>query len=121
MHPKDRTGLVGEELAAEYLHNRGHRILAARWRSDNGELDLVTEHFGALVAVEVKTRRGLGFGDPLEAVSHKKLRRIYGLLAQYAAQENLGGQRRRVDVVGVLLEPQGETYLRIDHLQDVQR
>src|SRR5699024_11365331 len=42
MRAKDRTGLTGEGRAAEYLDSCGHSVLARRWRSRTGELELVT-------------------------------------------------------------------------------
>ncbi|WP_300343065.1 YraN family protein [Nesterenkonia sp.] len=120
MRAKDRTGLIGEQLAADYLTARGHRLLARRWRSARGELDLITVHGTELVAVEVKTRRGTGFGDPLEAVDEQKLRRLHRLLGEYASGRRVPLRERRVDVVGVLLAGQGEDCVNIEHLQDVR-
>lgn len=68
-----RHGRVGEEIAAEYLSEQGHVILQRRWRTARGEIDLITRDGEQLVAVEVKTRRGTGYGHPFEAVDPRKL------------------------------------------------
>jgi putative endonuclease len=49
-------GVSGERHAEQYLVSIGARILARNFRCRFGELDLVVEHEGDLVAVEVKTR-----------------------------------------------------------------
>lgn len=123
MHPKDHTGLIGEQQAAEYLQARGHEVLERRWRSRHGELDLITRDQRQLVAVEVKTRRGIGYGHPFEAVTDAKLRRLYLLLREYAAEHGLLRVPRRVDVVSVLLDRRDtalpEPAPRIEHLKAV--
>lgn len=106
MLAKDRTGLLGEDLAAEYLQQRGHRILARRWRTRTGELDLVTIDGRDLVAVEVKTRHGVNFGHPFEAITEQKLLRLRVLLNLYAMDYQLRNLRRRVDAVAVILQRQ---------------
>lgn len=128
MRAKDRTGLLGEELAADHLVEAGHLILERRWRSPQGELDLLTLDGDELVGVEVKTRRGLGYGHPLEAVTDEKLQRLHRLVAEYVSSYPGPRIRRRVDVVSVLLptehheqaaSPDG-TRPRIEHLRDVR-
>ena len=121
MRAKDRTGLMGEERAAEFLDNCGHSVVARRWRSRTGELDLVTRDGDELVAVEVKTRRGTGYGHPFEAVTEQKLRRLHKLLAEFAATQPRWPAKRRVDVVSVLLLHRADTDSKafIEHLKDV--
>ncbi|KAB7746043.1 YraN family protein [Nostocoides sp. F2B08] len=103
----DRRSLgdVGEALAARYLTERGARVLARNWRCLEGELDLVVvEPDGVVVAVEVKTRRGVGFGDPVEAVTSVKQQRLRRLLAQWLRQNPaVAASGLRIDVVGVLI------------------
>ncbi|GFZ89380.1 YraN family protein [Nesterenkonia alkaliphila] len=122
MRAKDRTGVLGEDRAAEYLQAKGHRILQRRWRTRTGELDLITMDGAQLVAVEVKTRRGLGYGHPLEHIDEAKLRRIQRLLSEYAAAHRMWSVPRRIDAVAVVLKATpGSVELRvqIDHLQDL--
>lgn len=111
-------GALGESLAAEYLESRGYRILARNWRDGrNGELDLVVRAGGCTVAVEVKTRSGTGYGNPLEAITARKAARLRRLLLAWAEQERIGAARLRVDAVGITLCA-GERP-RIDHLEGI--
>lgn len=119
MRTKDRIGALGEDLAAEHLRRGGHTVLQQRWRCRAGELDLVTRDEDTLVGVEVKTRRGTGFGHPLEAVGAQKRERLYRLLLEYAVTHELLGVPRRLDVIGLVLSPEG-TCRELTHLQDVR-
>lgn len=121
MRQKDQTGLIGEEVAARYLTEHGHEVLQRRWRSKIGELDLVTNDGGHLVAVEVKTRRGTGFGHPVESVSPEKIHRLHRLLHEFASTQTPRWRRRRVDVIGIVLAGRHpcEDVASIDHLTDV--
>lgn len=122
MRATDRIGILGEELAAEHLESLGHTVLERRWRAPRGEIDLITSDGGTVVAVEVKTRRGLGFGHPFEAVTGEKLRRLHRLLLDYLAQDEALGVPRRVDVVAVLLDGTDDgAEPQIEHLKDVPR
>jgi len=54
-----RTGLSAESRAAAYLMAKGYRILARRFRTPHGEIDLVARRRGLLAFVEVKARATL--------------------------------------------------------------
>ncbi len=54
-----RTGISAESRAAALLIAKGFRILARRWRSAAGEIDIVARRRGLLVFVEVKARERL--------------------------------------------------------------
>jgi len=54
-----RTGLSAESRAAAYLMAKGYRILARRFRTPHGEIDLVARRRSLLAFVEVKARATL--------------------------------------------------------------
>jgi putative endonuclease len=58
-----------------------------------------------LVFCEVKCRTGLGFGNPLEAITYAKLRKLRQLSAQWLATEELRADDVRIDAIGVVLLP----------------
>lgn len=100
-------GRAGEQEAAEYLSNLGWQIVERNWRCPIGELDicaLAPNEFGAptAVAVEVKTRSGLKFGDPLEAITWEKTARLRKLAAVWARSLDARHDGVRLDAVGVL-------------------
>jgi putative endonuclease len=103
MRPSDELGRYGEELAARHLVDAGMEVLARNWRCREGELDIVARDGDALVFVEVKSRSGLGFGEPAEAVGRVKARRIHVLACRWLAEHRPPGPHElRFDVVSVL-------------------
>ncbi|MCL6549815.1 MAG: YraN family protein [Acidothermus cellulolyticus] len=105
-------GRFGEELAAQHLQTLGMTILARNWRCRSGELDIVARDGDTLVVCEVKTRRGVGFGGPLESVTPRKAARLRQLavawLTEHAATRvdatdgTRGYTAIRFDVVAIL-------------------
>lgn len=67
-------GLAGEALAKEFLKKQGYKIIAERYRTAFGEVDLVALAGSIVLFAEVKSRSGPDFGDPLEAVTPAKIR-----------------------------------------------
>ncbi len=97
-------GRQGEDRAAAWYIERGYRVLARNWRCRAGEIDLVCCRGDVLVVCEVKVRRAATHGQPFEAVTAAKQRRLRHLAALYLAS---GGPHHyydeiRFDVVSIL-------------------
>lgn len=105
------TGRLGERAAAWHLLWRGHRLLAANVMMAHGEIDLVTEHQGMCVFVEVKTRRATEDGtlerDPAEAVNAAKRSRMRAAARQFLDLYEPVTFPHRFDVVAVRVEASG--------------
>ncbi len=90
---RGQLGLHGEQQAAVFLQERGHTVLARRFRTRLGELDLVTRSGAHLYFVEIKTRSSseftAQFGGALEAVDHRKQRRISKLAELFIDRHKL--------------------------------
>jgi putative endonuclease len=104
---KQELARIGEEHAARYLRSRGYRVRERNFRARSGEVDIVSEHLGALVFVEVKARSSEEFGEPREGVTSRKQRRIARAAAAYIASRDKRERVMRFDVVEVLLTPEG--------------
>jgi putative endonuclease len=100
-------GNRGEAIAAAHLTDAGLRVLDRNWRCRDGELDIVARDGSAIVFCEVKTRRGTGFGHPVEAVTPAKQRRLRLLAQRWLAAHGEHAPDLRFDVVGVLVPPAG--------------
>lgn len=98
-------GAHGERIAVAYLTDAGLRVLDRNWRCRDGELDIVARDGDALVFCEVKTRRGTGYGEPVEAVGRIKQRRLRTLAQRWLAAHEEHAPELRFDVVGVLVRP----------------
>lgn len=105
MNHNQELGRHGETLAAQYLADRGMLVLERNWRCRQGELDIVAEDGGTIVAVEVKTRSGLGYGYPAEAVDPRKLLRLHRLASAWCREHHASHRTRRVDVLSILAVP----------------
>jgi putative endonuclease len=89
----------GERAAARYLRGRGYRILVRNFRTALGEIDLIARDGNTLVFVEVKSRRR---GEPAEAVTSDKQRRLTLAALQFLKRYGLLEQPSRFDVVAIV-------------------
>ena len=105
--PQQELGRKGEDLAVRYLEHGGLVVLSRNWRCSEGELDLVArEADGTVVFVEVKTRSGVGFGLPAEAVGRAKARKLRALACRWLLENRPpGATELRFDVIGVVRLP----------------
>ena len=103
------TGQAWEALAAAHLTRAGYRIVERNFRCRTAEIDFVAREGAVLCFVEVKGRRGTGFGRPEEAVDLEKQRRIARAAEVFLHRRRLPGGPVRFDVVAVLGEPGRET------------
>ncbi|MGO8960618.1 MAG: YraN family protein [Streptosporangiaceae bacterium] len=117
MRAKDLLGQQGEELAASYLAGAGLHILARNWRCRDGEIDIVALEQQVLVICEVKTRSGVRFGTPLEAVTRQKALRLRRLAVRWINERGVIFEQIRIDVVGVLRT--GPSEFSIEHVRGV--
>ena len=95
-------------------------VVARDWRSSLGQADLIAEDGDTLVLVEVKARRGSGFGLPEEAVDARKARKLRTLLELYRAQNKRREQPCRIDVLGLILDDKLNV-TRCEHIKDAVR
>jgi putative endonuclease len=96
-----RRGLSAENRAALLLLLKGYRILARRWQSPVGEIDIVARRRRVLVFVEVKARGKLDAAA--EAVTERQRRRIAAAAeAWLAAHPRQAYAEIRFDAVLVL-------------------
>ncbi len=101
---KQTLGRRGEEAACGYLEKKGYEIIERNFRCVRGEIDIIAALPGTLVFVEVKTRRGVPYGLPCEAVTRTKMRHMRTAAAYYMRIRGLErfGAAVRFDVVEVL-------------------
>lgn len=79
-----RTGAAAENLAARFLENRGHRVLARNLAVGRGEVDILARIDGERAVVEVRSRWAVGRAgspDPLHAFDAAKARQVRKLAA----------------------------------------
>jgi len=97
-------GERGEALAAEFLRSRGYSILHRRFRAGRGDIDIIAREGRTIVFVEVKTRGTGLYGEPEEAVTAEKVRRIRRIATAFLSRRRLQECDCRIDIVGVTFE-----------------
>jgi putative endonuclease len=98
---RQQLGIVGEQLAAAALTARGYAVLARRYRTRHGEIDIVCEHDGTIVFVEVRARATAEFGRAAESVTEAKKRKVTAMAVDYLARHNITNRPCRFDVVAI--------------------
>lgn len=103
----NELGNKGEQIAADYLAQKGFKIVERNWTFDHKELDIIAYDNDNLVFVEVKTRTGYLYEHPLEAISSKKIRYLTIAADTYLRMNELDVESR-FDVITVVFY--GEKY-----------
>jgi putative endonuclease len=117
MLAKDLLGQQGEQLAASFLAEAGLTLVERNWRCKEGEIDIVAIDGRTLVICEVKTRSGLRFGTPIEAITRQKAWRLRKLAVLWVRAHGLTFDQIRIDFVGVLRTASGE--FTVEHVPGV--
>ena len=115
MAKHSKIGIKGEQIAADFLQNKGYKILHCNWRSEKKEVDIIAANDGLLVFVEVKTRSSATLLFPEETVNRKKQTNLMGAAEAFLAN-NLDYKNVRFDIVSVLLA--GEHVKEIIHFEE---
>jgi len=101
-------GRLAERRAEKFLRSRGYKILHRNMRLRGGEIDIVADHKGTLVFVEVKARSSNEFGTPAEGVNERKRKRLINLALEYIARYENEWRDCRFDVVEVYMSRDGK-------------
>lgn len=99
---KREIGTYYEQLAGEYLEQNGYEIIEYNFRCSAGEIDIIARDGVYLVFCEVKYRKTVQSGYPMEAVSPAKIRKISKCAQYYIYKNRVGDMPCRFDVVGIL-------------------
>lgn len=110
-------GAFGEKVAVAYLKKRGYQIVETNFRCREGEIDIIARDKDYLVFVEVRTRRGSGFGTPEESITAAKKEKLTSLAFVYLQTHRKSPSLWRFDVVAIELDQEGQIS-RIDLIQN---
>jgi putative endonuclease len=98
-----RRGELGERAARQHLQKLGLKFLAANFRSERGEIDLIFRDGDCLAFVEVKTRSSEEWTRPAAAVDARKRRLLSQTALDYLKLLKNPPVKFRFDIVEVLL------------------
>ncbi|MBI3984012.1 YraN family protein [Candidatus Microgenomates bacterium] len=86
------TGQWAEDVAANYLANKGYKVLEKNWKNRWCEIDIVAQRTKRIHFVEVKYRRSKDFGGGLDYITRRK-----GQQMQFAALQWVGEHSWQAD------------------------
>lgn len=107
-------GLKGENIACDYLIAKGYHIAERNWRYGRIEIDIICHVADMIIFIEVKTRENRYLGEPWEAVTRAKQRRIIKAADAYLIGNDilLGA---RFDIISIV---HNQKITDIEHLED---
>lgn len=105
-----KRGKKGEQMAEEFLQQKGYVTVARNYRYKRSEIDLIVQKENWLVFVEVKMRSSEAYGFPEESVKEAKRKKILEGAAQYLLETNWPGNVR-YDIVAISKD-------KIEHFED---
>lgn len=95
-------GNIGEEIATNFLKEKGFEIVARNFECGFGEIDIIAQQKSTTVFVEVKHKLNANFGYPREMVNFKKQQRIRKVAELYCMKNHLLNAQLRFDVIEIL-------------------
>ena len=110
---RQHLGESGEDLACRELGARGYAILARRYRTRHGEIDIVARDGDTIVFVEVRLKTTGEFGTAAESVTPWKQRRVAAMAVDYLARNRLTDRPCRFDVVAIDLLERGDPQITV--------
>jgi len=114
MAKHNELGKRGEEMAVQYLTEKGYEILERNWRNIHKEIDIIAKDGECLVIVEVKARQSYEYGDPDIAVTRQKQWRLISATNAYVFQNNLDIDTR-FDIISIVFKDDEPI---IEHIED---
>lgn len=110
------TGRMGEDMALEYLLQRGYKLLERNWRCRYKEVDLIMKGADGLHIVEVRTRRAPTAVEPEQTVDRWKRRNLEAAANSYLRSAEITDPVH-FDIVSIVLDCSGRA-LRLSHIPD---
>ena len=100
---KRNVGTDKEDLVTRFLEENNIKILDRNYYTDKGEIDIIGTDGKYIIFFEVKYRKAAEYGNPLEAVTSGKIRKIVNASKIYLYQNRYGDNTYiRYDCIGVL-------------------
>ena len=124
------VGKIGEDIASNYLKNKGFSIVTRNYRKKYGEIDIIAYKVRKLHFIEVKTVTHIDVREsdvPRETSSYRaednvhpwKLKRLSRTISAYLGEKNLNGDEEwQFDVITIQLNVKAKT-ARINFIKDI--
>ncbi|WP_353777279.1 YraN family protein [Winogradskyella sp. 3972H.M.0a.05] len=107
-------GKKGEQLAVNFLVEKGYDILERNYRFDKAEVDIIAQQGEILAIIEVKTRSTSDFGNPQDFVKPKQIKNLIKAVDEYVNVNSLDVEVR-FDIIAIVKQ---NNDFEIEHLED---
>lgn len=114
MAEHNELGKLGEELAVDFLQQKGYEILETNWVFDKAEVDIIAQKNEILAIIEVKTRSSTDFGLPQDFVKPKKIQLLVKAVNEYILQNDLDVEVR-FDIIAITKDV---SKFNIEHIEE---
>lgn len=111
MTEKRKIGDFGEDLTAEFLTEKGYKILDRNYSKTFGEIDIIARKGEVISFVEVKTRNSDDFAYAAEAVDYYKQQRIRKASQAYLMEKKLTDFLISFDISEVYMDTRKINYI----------
>ncbi|MBN2136029.1 MAG: YraN family protein [Acidobacteria bacterium] len=98
---KKGLGNKGERIARRMIRRKGFKIIESNFTTKYGEIDIIAERKDLVIFVEVKTRTSDDFGNPEDAVTYPKQKKISQTAKYYVHKNKLWNKDLRFDIIAV--------------------
>ena len=116
MAQHNELGKWGEQIAREYLIVNGYTLVAFDDRGGHFEIDIISIKVDSIIFVEVKTRSE-GSGNPLDAITPQKIRRLCIAANSYVKHYNFP-HNVQFDIITIIKKGNSHT---LEHYPDAFR
>jgi putative endonuclease len=101
-------GNRGEDIATEWLRDRGYYIVERNWRIGHYEIDIIAQHYDTLHFVEVKTRKEGGWQSAYDSIDDQKIRTLRRGAMAYRAMHRIQ-MELQFDLIAITWTEAGDT------------
>jgi putative endonuclease len=120
------TGVLGEDVACEYLKKKGYKIIERNFRKGYTEIDIIaldgsmkfTTSGSTLVFIEVKTRKSNAYGTPFESIVPWKVAHLAKTAQFYKLLHPNLPDDMRIDAIGIIISGNNKIE-KIEHLENI--
>lgn len=111
MYQKHIVGKEGEDVAIQYLMQKGYKIIERNFYCKQGEIDIIARDKKELVFIEVKTRTNAEYGRPIDAITKAKQKHLIRTIEYYLLKHKLTNIPVRIDAIEVYKKMQNKYFV----------
>lgn len=115
MYQRHILGKTGEDVATQYLVQKGYKIVERNFYCRQGEIDIIAKDKKEMVFIEVKTRTNQTYGRPIDAITTYKQKHLIKSVEYYIFKHKLENTPVRIDAIEVY--EKGENKYYVNHIK----